>query len=63
MTRASLACPALARSRQYAAACRVGANTPRRWVRITPSQSSSVMFTSIRSRRMPALFTSTSSWP
>ncbi len=51
--------PALARSRQYAAAWRIGAKWPLRCTLMTASHSSSVMFVSIRSRRMPALFTST----
>jgi hypothetical protein len=63
MIRASLVSPALTRSRQYSAAHRMGANVPRRWTRITASHSVSVMFTSIRSRRMPALLTSTSRPP
>src|SRR5437660_2272269 len=63
MIRPSTASPALLRSRQYAAARCTVQNVPRRWTRMTPSQSSGVMFTSIRSRRMPALATTTSSRP
>src|SRR5215472_8759957 len=63
MTRPSTGSPALLRSRQYAAARRTVQNVPRRCTRMTPSQSSGVMLTSIRSRRMPALATTTSSRP
>src|SRR5947208_1518225 len=63
MMRASTGWPALARSRQYATAWRLGPNVPRRWTRITSSHSSGSMLKSIRSRRMPALLTSTSSRP
>ncbi len=63
MMRALFDSPALARSRQYAAAHRAGANVPRRWTLITASHSSAVMFTSMRSRRMPALLISTSRRP
>ena len=45
--------------RQWAAAWRVGTKWPLRWTRMTLSHSSSVMLTSIRSRRIPALLTST----
>ena len=51
--------PALLCSRQWAAACRVGTKWPFRWTWITASHSSSVMLTSTRSRRIPALFTRT----
>src|SRR5215831_8033402 len=63
MMRPSTASPALLRSRQYAAARWTVQNVPRRWTRMTPSQSSGVMLTSMRSRRMPALATTTSSRP
>src|SRR5262245_7681988 len=55
--------PALVCSRQYAAACRVGANTPFRWTAITASHSDSSMLVSMRSRRIPALLTSVSRRP
>src|SRR4029077_11868881 len=55
--------PAFDCSRQYAAACWVGAKWPLRWTPITESHSSSLMFTSIRSRRIPALLTRMSSRP
>jgi len=61
ITRASFAFPAFARSRQCDAAQRVGAKVPRRWTRMTESHSSTDMLVSIRSRRMPALFTNVSS--
>src|SRR3954453_22098246 len=61
--RASTASPALERSRQYAAAWRIGANVPRRCTAITASHSAGSMLTSIRSRRIPALLTSTSRRP
>ena len=63
MMRASLVSPALDRFRQYSTAARMGAKVPRRWTRMTASHSSTVMFTSIRSRRMPALLTRTSRPP
>src|SRR6185437_12346158 len=44
-------------------ACCVGAKWPLRWTATTESHSSSVMFTSIRSRRIPALLTRMSSRP
>src|SRR4051794_32345105 len=44
-------------------AWRTGQNTPRRCTRITASHSSTDMFTSIRSRTMPALHTTVSSAP
>src|SRR5947209_4842230 len=62
-TRPRTSSPAFDRSRQYAAACLVGAKCPLRWTATTASHSSSVMFTSIRSRRIPALFTRMSSRP
>ena len=55
--------PALACSRQWAAAKRVGTKWPFRCTSTTSSHSSSVIDTSMRSRRMPALLTSTSSRP
>ena len=55
--------PALARSRHQAAACRAGAKWPLRWTLTTASHSASDMFTSIRSRRNPALHTSVSKRP
>src|SRR4051794_9151204 len=61
--RASTGPSAFARSRQYAAAWREGANVPRRWTAITASHSAGSMLTSIRSRRIPALLTSTSRRP
>src|SRR2546430_3470656 len=63
MMRASTGLPALARSRQWATAWRLGPNVPRRWTRITSSHSSGSMLKSIRSRRMPALLTTASSRP
>ena len=51
--------PALACSRQCATAQRAGANVPLRWTLMTASHSSSVMLASTRSRRMPALLTTT----
>ena len=57
MIRPSTGLPALACSRQYAAAQRLGANVPFRWTLMTASHSSSVMLVSMRSRRMPALLT------
>ena len=63
MIRACRVRPALAWSRQYDAACRIVAKWPLRCTRITASHSSSAALTSIRSRRNPALFTSTSSPP
>ena len=63
MIRATFRSPAFARSRQYSAACRMVANVPRRCTRITASHSSIVMLASIRSRRMPALFTTMSRAP
>src|SRR6516165_10715599 len=63
ITLASLCLPSLARSRQYSAAQCVGATVPRRCTRMTSSHSSGVMLTSMRSRRMPALLTNTSSLP
>ncbi len=63
MTRASFVAPAFARSRQYTAAWCVGAKVPFRWTRITASHSSSVIVKIIRSRRIPALLTSTSRPP
>src|SRR3954468_21005725 len=62
-TRPRTSSPAFERSRQYAAAWRVGAKWPLRWTAMTASHSSSVMFTSIRSRRIPALLTRMSSRP
>src|SRR5215469_11359286 len=50
-------------SRQYAAACFVVLNVPRMCTRTTASHSSSLMLKTIRSRRMPATLTSTSSLP
>src|SRR5215831_694828 len=61
--RASTASPALLRSRQCTAAQWAVQNVPRRCTRMTPSQSSGVMLTSMRSRRMPALATTTSRRP
>jgi len=63
MMRASFVSPALVRLRQYSTAWRVGAKVPRRCTLMTASHSSMVMLTSMRSRRMPALFTSTSIVP
>src|SRR4051812_38441386 len=59
MMRLSSCSPALDFSRQYAAAQRLGAKVPFRWTAITASHSSSVMLTRTRSRRMPALLTTT----
>src|SRR5689334_22717340 len=63
MTLASTASPAFRRSRQCAAACRSVAKCPFRWTCTTASHSSSVIETTMRSRRIPALLTSTSSRP
>ena len=51
------------RSRMWGTAARVTANVPLRWVSMTPSHSSSVMLKIMRSRRMPALLTTMSTWP
>jgi len=50
-------------SRMSGAAARVTANEPLRWVLMTASHSSSDMLKIIRSRRMPALFTTMSMRP
>src|SRR5215813_9162923 len=50
-------------SRISGAAARVTANVPLRWVSMTASHSSSLMLKIMRSRRMPALFTTTSTRP
>jgi hypothetical protein len=50
-------------SRIRTAAARVQVKVPRRWVVMTASKSSSVIFHNVVSRRMPALLTSTSSRP
>ena len=63
MTRASLVSPAFVRLRQYSAAARMGAKVPRRCTRMTASHSSAVMLTIMRSRRIPALLTTTSRPP
>src|SRR3954465_928023 len=63
MMRASTSSPALERSRQCAEACRSGQKWPRRCTRMTASHSSTDIPASIRSRRKPALLTSTSSRP
>ena len=63
MMRASFVSPAFERSRQYAAAKRDTANVPFRCTLMTASHSSSVMFTSMRSRRMPALLMTASRPP
>ena len=63
MIRAATSSPAFAISRQYAPAARAGPNVPFRWTAITASHSASVMFTSIRSRRIPALLITTSRRP
>ena len=63
MIRQSFFTPAFIRSRQYAAACRDVANVPFRCTLITESQSSSVIENNIRSRRIPALLTTTSRPP
>src|SRR4051794_1868857 len=63
MIRASTGSPALERSRQWAAAWRVGANVPRRCTAMTASHSAGSMLTSMRSRRIPALLMSTSMRP
>ena len=63
MMRASTSSPAFDRSRQWATAWRVGAKWPFRWTRITASHSSSEVLANMRSRRKPALLTSTSSRP
>src|SRR4051794_7249399 len=63
MIRPATCSPRLHASRQYAQACRVIAKVPLRWTATTASNSSSVMETSIRSRTIPALLTTTSSRP
>src|SRR4029453_10220456 len=63
MMRPSTSSPALAGSRKWLAAKWVGAKVPLRWTLMTASHSASVMLTSMRSRRMPALLTRTSSLP
>ena len=55
--------PAFDRSRQWAAAWRVGQKWPLRWTLTTASHSASDIEKIIRSRRMPALLTRTSSRP
>ena len=50
-------------SRMRFTAARAQVKVPRRWVSMTASKSSSVIFQSTRSRRMPALVTMTSSRP
>ena len=55
----SVVVPALAASRHTSAACRVRLNVPFRCTAITSSNSCSLMDTSIRSRRIPALLTTT----
>ena len=63
MMRASTGAPAFDCARQYSLACRVGAKCPLRCTRMTASHSSSAAVNNIRSRRKPALLTSTSSPP
>src|SRR5262245_17680879 len=63
MILASTFSPALERSRQWTQTCRDAAKCPFRWTRTTASHSSSDAFTNIRSRRKPALFTTTSRRP
>src|SRR5579875_183992 len=63
MIRASGSSPALALSRQYADAQRVMQKVPFRWTLMTASHSSSDMLKIMRSRRMPALLTTTSRRP
>ena len=55
--------PALDSARQYSTARFTGQKVPRRCTRITASQSSTVMFTNMRSRTMPALVTTVSRPP
>ena len=55
----SVIVPALAASRQTSAACRVRLKVPFRCTAITSSNSCSLMETSMRSRRIPALLTTT----
>ena len=55
--------PFLCSSRQYAAAWRQRLKVPFRCTAMTESKSSSLMLKSMRSRRMPALFTTTCSAP
>src|SRR5215212_6311691 len=61
--RASTSSPAFDRSRQWAAAWRVGQKWPFRCTPTTASHSASDIENTIRSRRMPALLTSTSRRP
>ena len=63
MMRASSLSPALARSRQCAAAWRATQKCPFRCTRTTASHSSSEVLTNMRSRTKPALLTTTSSRP
>jgi hypothetical protein len=63
MIDAFISLPAFACSRQYTAAWCVGAKWPLRCTLITLSHSASVMLMITRSRRMPALFTSTCNVP
>jgi len=55
--------PAFAIERQWSQACLVIWNVPLRCTAMTASKSSSVMDVIIRSRRIPALFTTASSRP
>jgi len=55
--------PAAARARHRLAASRVASHVPRTWTRITRSKSAAVMFQMTLSRTIPALFTTTSTWP
>ncbi|MCZ7630728.1 MAG: hypothetical protein M5U19_17590 [Microthrixaceae bacterium] len=63
MIRASLVSPALERARQYDAAWREGAAWPITCTRRTASHSASSEFTNMRSRTIPALFTTACSPP
>ena len=63
MMRASTARPALAWSRQWAAAWRATAKWPLRCTRTTASHSSSAALANMRSRTKPALFTTASRPP
>ena len=61
--RPSTSAPSLACARHHSVAWRVVAKWPLRWTRITASHSSSPVVNTMRSRRKPALFTSTSRPP
>jgi hypothetical protein len=63
MTRASTFIRAFDWLRQYSAVCRVGENVPFGWTEMTASHPDSDIDVSMRSRKIPALLTNTSSLP